>query len=75
MLDFERFEHKFPIVRVTCMKNPMLCRELKVSEFSTDVFPYLVTNRHGVNNNIEVFQDKINALNREKMHNISKRIS
>jgi hypothetical protein len=72
MLDFEPFAHKFPIVRVTCMKNPMFCRDLKVSDFSTDVFPFLVTNRHGVNNNIEVFQDKIDKLQREKIHNISK---
>ena len=71
MLDFEPFAHKFPIVRITCMKNPMLCRDFKVSDFSTDAFPFLVTNKHGVNNNIEVFQDTIDKLQREKIHNIS----
>ena len=72
MLDFEVFTQRFPIVRVTCIKNPMLCREFGVSEFSTDVFPYLITNMHDGVNKYEKFQDTIDHLKRDKIYNMGK---
>ena len=69
MLDFELYTQKFPIVRVTCIKNPMLCNEFSVNEFSTDVFSFILTNNNQDQIKVDKFEDKIETLNRDHVYN------
>ena len=69
MLDFESFSQKFPIIRVTCDKNPVLCEEFGVDESIDEPISFIVTNSKNVVKRIDKFQDRIDLLNRHRVYN------
>ena len=65
MLDYQKFSQTFPIKRVTCSKNSLLCDELGVYEDIAEPYAFIITNSNDFIKRIDKFQDKMDLLNRD----------
>ncbi len=67
-MDFEKFSHKLPIKRTTCIKNINLCKVADVNEFINEPEVYLVSKVDDVVK-INMLKNVVQTLNREHVYN------